>query len=93
MTQAFIDEHANIKVRIDGEFVETTTGRVIFSEILPKDIPFSMINKEMTKKELGKFIEYIYKKSGKRETVVFLDNLEQLGFQVRNKIRRIDFDG
>ncbi len=80
-----IDEHANIKVRIDGEFVETTTGRVIFSEILPKDIPFSMINKEMTKKELGKFIEYIYKKSGKRETVVFLDNLEQLGFKYATK--------
>jgi DNA-directed RNA polymerase beta' subunit len=81
----FIDEHANIKARIDGEFVETTTGRVIFSEILPKDIPFSMINKEMTKKELGKFIEYIYKKSGKRETVVFLDNLEQLGFKYATK--------
>ena len=81
----FIDEHANIKARIDGEFVETTTGRVIFSEILPKDIPFSMINKEMTKKELGKFIEYIYKKSGKRETVVFLDKLEQLGFKYATK--------
>ena len=81
----FIDEHANIKVRIDGEFIETTTGRVIFSEILPKDIPFSMINKEMTKKELGKFIEYIYKISGKRETVVFLDNLEQLGFKYATK--------
>jgi DNA-directed RNA polymerase subunit beta' len=81
----FIDEHSNIKARIDGEFVETTTGRVIFSEILPKDIPFSMINKEMTKKELGKFIEYIYKKSGKRETVVFLDKLEQLGFKYATK--------
>ena len=80
-----IDEHANIKARIDGKFCETTTGRVIFSEILPKDIPFSMINKEMTKKELGKFIEYIYKKSGKRETVVFLDNLEQLGFKYATK--------
>jgi DNA-directed RNA polymerase subunit beta' len=44
-----------------------------------------MINKEMTKKELGKFIEYIYKKSGKRETVVFLDNLEQLGFKYATK--------
>jgi DNA-directed RNA polymerase beta' subunit len=81
----FIDEHANIKARIEGEFIETTTGRVIFSEILPKGIPFSMINKEMTKKELGKFIEYIYKVSGKRETVVFLDNLEQLGFKYATK--------
>ncbi len=80
-----LKEHAKIKVRIDGAFVETTTGRVIFSEILPKTIPFSMINKDMTKKELGKIIEYIYKKSGKRDTVVFLDNLETLGFKYATK--------
>ena len=80
-----LKEHAKIKVRIDGAFVETTTGRVIFSEILPKRIPFSMINKDMTKKELGKIIEYIYKKSGKRDTVVFLDNLETLGFKYATK--------
>jgi DNA-directed RNA polymerase beta' subunit len=76
-----LEEHAKIKVRINGTFIETTTGRVIFSEILPQDIPFSMINKDMTKKELGKLIEHIYKKSGKRDTVVFLDNLETLGFK------------
>ncbi len=76
-----LEEHAKIKVRINGTHVDTTTGRVIFSEILPKDIPFSMINKDMTKKELGKLIDHIYKKSGKRDTVVFLDNLETLGFK------------
>jgi len=80
-----LEEHAKIKVRIDGSFVETTTGRVIFSEILPKDIPFSMINKDMTKKELGKLIDHIYKNSGKRDTVVFLDNLETLGFRYATK--------
>lgn len=75
-----VEEHAGIKVRINGEFVETTVGRVLFSEILPGKIPFSMINKELTKKELGKLIEYIHKTLGKRETVVFLNNLERLGF-------------
>ncbi|MFH0933141.1 MAG: DNA-directed RNA polymerase subunit beta', partial [Nitrospirota bacterium] len=80
-----LDKHAKIKVRMDGKFVETTTGRIIFSEILPKGISFSMINKDMTKKELGKIIEYIYKKSGKRDTVVFLDNLERLGFEYATK--------
>ncbi|MBM4140819.1 MAG: DNA-directed RNA polymerase subunit beta' [Nitrospira sp.] len=76
-----LSEHARIEVKIDGDFVETTTGRIIFSEILPEQIPFSMINKDMTKKEIGKLIEYSYKKAGKRDTVVFLDNLEKLGFQ------------
>ncbi|MFO0752510.1 MAG: DNA-directed RNA polymerase subunit beta' [Thermodesulfovibrionales bacterium] len=76
-----VDEHALVKVRMDGGFVETTVGRILFSDILPKDIPFSMVNKEMTKKELGKLIEYIHKVSGKRETVVFLNELERLGFK------------
>ncbi|MEW6584558.1 MAG: DNA-directed RNA polymerase subunit beta' [Nitrospirota bacterium] len=80
-----LDEHARIRVKMNGANVETTTGRVIFSDILPEDIPFSMVNKDMTKKELGKLIEHIYKKSGKRSAVVFLDKLEQLGFRYATK--------
>ncbi len=76
-----LSEHARIKVRMNGEFVETTTGRVLFSEIVPEEITFPMINKDMTKKELSKIIEFSYKKAGKRKTVVFLDNLEKLGFK------------
>jgi len=75
-----VEENAGIKVRMNGEVVETTVGRIIFSEILPRSILFSMVNKEQTKKELGKLIEYIHKKSGRRETVVFLNKLEKLGF-------------
>ena len=80
-----LSEHAKIEVKIGGEYVETTVGRIIFSEIVPKTIPFSMVNKEMTKKELGKFIDFLYKKTGKRESVVFLDSLEQLGFKYATK--------
>ena len=80
-----LDEHAKIKVRMNGKVVETTTGRIIFSEIAPREVPFSMINKDMTKKELGKIIEYVYKISGKRDTVVFLDNLEKIGFEYATK--------
>jgi DNA-directed RNA polymerase subunit beta' len=80
-----VDEHAKIKVRMNGEFVETTVGRIIFSEILPEGVSFPMVNKELTKKELGKLIEYIYKRSGKRDAVVFLDNLESLGFNYATK--------
>ena len=75
-----LSEHAKIKVRMNGGFVDTTTGRVLFSEIAPSEITFEMINKDMTKKELSKIIEYAFKKAGKRKTVVFLDNLEKLGF-------------
>ena len=80
-----LSEHAKIDVKMNGEFVETTVGRIIFSEILPPGVPFAMINKDMTKKELGKIIEFVYKKSGKRHAVVFLDNLEALGFKYATK--------
>ncbi|MEJ2684740.1 MAG: DNA-directed RNA polymerase subunit beta', partial [Candidatus Sulfobium sp.] len=76
-----LSEHAKIRVRMDGKFVDTTTGRIIFSEIVPAEISFPMINKDMTKKELSKIIEFSYKYAGKRATVVFLDKLEKLGFR------------
>lgn len=77
--------HANIKVRMDGTLVETTVGRVLFSEILPKGVPFSMVNKDLTKKEIGRLIDYIHKNFGKRETVIFLNNLERMGFEVATR--------
>lgn len=80
-----VKENAGIKVRVNGETFETTVGRVIFSEILPKGIPFSMINKNMTKKELSKLVEYTYKTLGMRETVVLLNNLKTIGFHYATK--------
>ncbi len=76
-----VEKHAPIKVKLNGKLVETTVGRILLSEIVPKDIPFEMINKEFTKKELGKLIEYIHTKYGKRETVLFLNKIEKLGFE------------
>lgn len=80
-----VSEHAKIKVRIDGEIVDTTVGRIIFREIVPEGVPYSYINKVMTKKELQNLIHYCYKKLGKRKTVVFLDNLERLGFEMATR--------
>lgn len=77
--------HAAIKVRMDGTLIDTTVGRILFSEILPKGVPFSMINKDLTKKEIGKLIDYIHKNFGKRETVVFLNNLERMGFEIATR--------
>ncbi|UCH80359.1 MAG: DNA-directed RNA polymerase subunit beta' [Nitrospiraceae bacterium] len=75
-----LDQHEPIQVRMNGEFVDTTPGRIILGEILPEGLSFSMINKEMTKKEVAKLIEFCYKRLGRRATVIFLDNIEKLGF-------------
>ena len=80
-----LGKHEWIEVKIDNQFVETTCGRVLFYEILPEAIPFHFINKDITKKELTKIIEYSYKEAGRRATVIFLDNLEKLGFDLATR--------
>ena len=75
-----LDEHARIKVRCNGTLVQTTAGRVILSEILPPMMPFGDANKLMTKKEMSKLIDAVYRQAGHRETVTFLDKIKDLGF-------------
>ncbi|RMH33050.1 MAG: DNA-directed RNA polymerase subunit beta' [Nitrospirae bacterium] len=80
-----VEEQAKIKVRIRGELVDTTVGRVLLSEILPEGIDFSSVNKLMTKKEMTKLIDEVYRQAGLREVVVMLDKLKDLGFGYATK--------
>jgi len=65
--------------------VETTAGRALLSEILPKGLPFSNINKALKKKEISKLINVSFRKCGLKETVVFADKLLQNGFRLATK--------
>ena len=84
--------HARIKARfrtVDGEGkpvvqrVETTPGRMLLSEILPRQpaIGFELINCLLTKKEISNVIDQVYRHCGQKETVIFCDRLMSLGFQ------------
>ncbi len=75
-----VDLHARIKVRFDGELVETTVGRVLLKEILPEEIPFRLINKVMKKSELANLIDYCYRYGGDKKTVLLSDRLKGLGY-------------
>jgi len=77
--------HAMVKVRIDGTIYDTTVGRVLFSEIVPAEIPFSQYNRLLNKKEIQKLIDYTYKVAGKSKTVMFLDEVKRLGFEYATK--------
>jgi DNA-directed RNA polymerase subunit beta' len=82
--------HAKINVRMrtsDGSLqkVETTVGRILFSEILPAQIPFAEINRELNKKVLTNLIDFCYRNAGRKETVTFLDNIKQYGFLFATK--------
>jgi DNA-directed RNA polymerase subunit beta' len=67
-----------IKYLIDDEFIETTAGRLMFNERLPKGNKF--INHVVGKKELGKIIADIFHNFGPTETVQVLDGIKQLGY-------------
>ncbi|ACS51004.1 DNA-directed RNA polymerase subunit beta' [Bartonella grahamii] len=83
--------HTKIKGRVknmgkDGKEVsklyDTTPGRLIIGELLPRnsDISFDIVNQEMTKKNISKMIDHVYRHCGQKETVIFCDRIMQLGF-------------
>ncbi|MEE9420864.1 MAG: DNA-directed RNA polymerase subunit beta', partial [Desulfatiglandaceae bacterium] len=76
-----LDLHALIKVRIEGKLQETSTGRVLLHEILPESLPFSLINKLLTKKELRSLINESYRRAGIKATVIFADRLKDVGYK------------
>ncbi len=60
--------------------VQTTIGRALLSEILPKGLSFDLINQDMTKKAISGTINACYRALGLKETVVFADQLMYTGF-------------
>ena len=76
-----VELHAKIKVRIDGEIIETTVGRILLYEIVPDEIPFSFVNKVINKKEMANLIDHSYRSCGPKTTVILADRLKDLGFE------------
>ena len=79
------------KAEGDARFAEktkiyqTSVGRAILSEILPKGMSFEEINKPLKKKEISRLINTSFRKCGLRETVIFADRLLQSGFRLATK--------
>jgi DNA-directed RNA polymerase subunit beta' len=76
-----LDLHAAIKVRINEKLEETTTGRILLFEILPENLPFSLINRVMTKKALRSLVNESYRTEGIKSTVILSDRLKDIGYQ------------
>ena len=84
-----VDLQAKIKVRItdrpvEGQFMkdlqETTVGRILLMEVVPKKVDFSMLNKVMTKKTLGALIDATYRACGQKDTVLLADRVRTIGY-------------
>jgi DNA-directed RNA polymerase subunit beta' len=83
--------HTKIKYRWEGvdeagepvrKWYETTPGRALLGEVLPKQpkISFDLVNKLMTKREISSMIDTVYRHCGQKETVIFCDRVMALGF-------------
>ena len=94
-----VDIHSRVFVRLkqyeagatEGEWnekivrVETTVGRAILSQILPKGLPFKAIDRALKKKEISKLIDESFRRCGLKETVVFADKLMQNGYALATR--------
>jgi DNA-directed RNA polymerase subunit beta' len=74
-----VDLQAHIRLRWNGEFIETTVGRTLFNEVVPA--PLRFLNQELKKKEVTSLVARCYNLLGNEETVKFLDDLKDLGFR------------
>ncbi len=83
--------HSKIRARFDGvdangapqrQTVITTPGRMLIAQILPRhpQVPFAVINKQLTKKSVSDVIDLVYRHCGQKECVIFADRLMGLGF-------------
>jgi DNA-directed RNA polymerase subunit beta' len=84
--------HSKIKARFQGVdeegrpksfIVQTTPGRMLLSEILPRHpmVKFELINRLLTSSEISQVTDAVYRHCGQKETVVFSDRLLALGFK------------
>ena len=92
LDQGVVSLHTKIKCRyqtLDENFqphtltVDTTPGRMMVSEILPKHpkVSFDLINRVLTKKEISNTIDVVYRHCGQKKTVIFADKLMEIGFR------------
>ena len=67
----------------ESKIYETTPGRMLLGQLLPKNaaVPFGVVNRLLTKREISNAIDTVYRHCGQKETVIFCDRIMSLGFR------------
>ncbi|MBO7642583.1 MAG: DNA-directed RNA polymerase subunit beta' [Alphaproteobacteria bacterium] len=75
--------HTPIVARINGKRYETTAGRMILGELLPKSdkMPFDLVNKVMPAGEIKKLLATTYERCGDKAMIMLADALKNTGFE------------
>jgi len=81
--QGYIKLNALVLVRIKGQKIKTTVGRIVFNRILPEDMEF--VNEKIDKKLLSNIVAEVYRKYGIHRTVKALDAIKDAGFEYATK--------
>jgi DNA-directed RNA polymerase subunit beta' len=76
---------ARIKVRMNGEMIDTTMGRIILGQLLPSSVPFKEVNRVLSKKALAQLIDFTYRNAGTKDTVIVADRLKDIGYEYATK--------
>jgi len=74
-----IDLRANIKLRLNGQIIDTTVGRMLFNEILPEDMEY--VNDTLNKSKLQKIMATVFAIYGQEVTANLVDAVKDLGFK------------
>ncbi|MFP3014503.1 MAG: DNA-directed RNA polymerase subunit beta' [Arsenophonus sp.] len=78
ITEKLISDKGDIEVRT--QLVDTTIGRAILWMIVPKTLPYSLINQPLGKKAISKMLNTCYRVLGLKQTVIFADQIMYTGF-------------
>src|SRR5690554_3492577 len=78
ITETVLDDHGNSTT--NTSVVDTTIGRALLFRIVPKGLPFSLVNQTMKKKSISNMINQAYRHVGLKDTVVFADQVMYTGF-------------
>ncbi len=81
----FLVDETNGGFAQSTRLVETTIGRALLSELLPKGMSFDLVNRTMTKKAISNLINICYREVGLKATVIFADQLMYTGFSYATK--------
>ncbi|MGJ3523283.1 DNA-directed RNA polymerase subunit beta' [Nitratidesulfovibrio sp. D1] len=74
--------HARVKVRMeDGNTVDTTPGRILVWEVLPKGVGFEFVNCTLTKKNIARLVGAAYRDAGTKAAVILCDRLKDVGYE------------
>ena len=79
LEKGIIGLRETVMILLEGTLVETTVGRIIFQETLPKDYP--LVNDQMTSRKLGAIIGNIVRRYSQEEVEGILDRIKELGFE------------